>query len=86
MAAMLKDGRHLKFLIGTRTFLKRVRSICRNQMLVSQFERFLYSWSVVCWTIGSFRVKSITFRPFLNHPTPIFMKFCTVVSCQQEKN
>ena len=33
-------------------FLKRVRSICRNQMLVSQFERFLYSWSVVCWTIA----------------------------------
>ena len=33
MAAMLKDGRHLEFLIGTRTFFKRVRSICRNQML-----------------------------------------------------
>ena len=23
-------------------------------MLVSQFERFLYSWSVVCWTIAHF--------------------------------
>ena len=33
---------------------------------------------------GSFRVKSIT--QFLNHPTPIFMKFYTVVSCRQEKN
>ena len=55
MAAMLKDGRHLEFLIGTRTFFfKRVRSICRNQILVSQFERFLYSWSVVCWTIDNF--------------------------------
>ena len=54
MAAMLKDGRHLEFFIGTRTFLKRVRRICRNQMLVSQFERFLYSWSVVCWTISHF--------------------------------
>ena len=36
MAAMLKYGRHLEFLIGTHTFIKRVRSICRNQMLVSQ--------------------------------------------------
>ena len=55
MAAMLKDGRHLEFLIGTRTFfLKIVTSICRNQMFVSQFERFLYSWSVVCWTIANF--------------------------------
>ena len=54
MASMLKDGRHLKFFIGTRTFLKRARSICQNQMLVSQFERFLYSWSVVCWNIAHF--------------------------------
>ena len=33
---------------------KRVRSSCRNQVFVSQFERFLYFRSVVCWTIAHF--------------------------------
>ena len=33
MAAMLKNCRHLEFVSDTRTFLKRVRSICRNPVL-----------------------------------------------------
>ncbi len=35
-------------------FFKRVSCICRNQVFLSQFERFLYFWSVVCWTIAYF--------------------------------
>ena len=48
---MLKNCRHLEF---ARVHLKKRRSICRNQVFVSQVERIVYFWSVVCWTIAHF--------------------------------
>ena len=57
----------------------------QNSKLLSVFMCFiktLFPWDSLFplnHTIGSFRIKSITFRQFLHHPTQIFMEFSTVV-------
>ena len=54
MAAMLKHCRHLEFVRGTSTFLKEYGVFVEIKCFVSQFERILYFWSVVCWTIAHY--------------------------------
>ena len=51
--------------------LQLVRNLIKNEGSEAGPEMLLEQ-KTIC---GSLRVKSITFRPFLNHPTPIFMKF-----------
>ena len=54
MAAMLKNGRHIEFVSGTRTFFLKSKDYLSNCVqFVSQFERFFYFWAVVCCNIGS---------------------------------
>ena len=54
MAAVLKHGRYLELVRGTRTFLKEYRVFVEIKCFVSQFEGILYFWSIVCWTIAHY--------------------------------
>ena len=51
---MLNIFRYLEFVSGTRTFLKEQGVFVEIKCFVSQFERILYFWSVVCWTFAHF--------------------------------